>query len=370
MIDNFKAEEIGGSIGTLFTKIGTFLKKSFGDKDKWQELGGKIADGLDAFFTNFNGSELADGINAFLDAVTTAIGAALQNDKWKGKAATDIHDFITGLDWGKIFELAAPFIVAKAATSSAVSGIGTAIGGKIIGGLSAKLAGGEIASIGTTAGTAVGGAFCAAFLAAAAAAIGYLGVANYIKQTVAAKKEQASAESIANNKERKAAIYTSIYNNTEGKNAFANPKEASSDHLQYVINAVKKPDNITGNKSWSITRQVIDDSLLKKLKIKKYASGGYQDNGDVFVANDGAPEIVGSIGGKSAVVNNNQIIEAVSQGVSNAVAKVMASFSKNDSSKTGNGEVIMTIDGETIGRVVLKQINKIDKRTNPTISVA
>lgn len=48
--------------------------------------------------------------------------------------------------------------------------------------------------------------------------------------------------------------------------------------------------------------------------IKGYASGGYPTRGDLFIANEVAPELVGTINGRTAVANNNEIT-----GISNAV---------------------------------------------------
>ena len=42
-------------------------------------------------------------------------------------------------------------------------------------------------------------------------------------------------------------------------------------------------------------------------KIRAYASGGYPDAGDLFYANENGPEMVGRIGNKTAVANNDQI---------------------------------------------------------------
>ena len=51
-----------------------------------------------------------------------------------------------------------------------------------------------------------------------------------------------------------------------------------------------------------------------------YANGGFPTEGDLFFANEGsAPEMVGRIGGRTAVANNDQIVEGIRQGVYDAV---------------------------------------------------
>ena len=55
-----------------------------------------------------------------------------------------------------------------------------------------------------------------------------------------------------------------------------------------------------------------------------YAEGGYPDTGELFIAREnGIPEMVGSIGGRTAVATNADIVSAVSSGVAEAVASVM-----------------------------------------------
>lgn len=58
--------------------------------------------------------------------------------------------------------------------------------------------------------------------------------------------------------------------------------------------------------------------------IEKFASGGFPEMGQLFIANEAGPELVGNLKGrKTAVVNNDQIVASVSQGVSDAVYNVM-----------------------------------------------
>lgn len=58
---------------------------------------------------------------------------------------------------------------------------------------------------------------------------------------------------------------------------------------------------------------------VPKLNVSWYANGGFPDVGQLFVANEAGPELVGNIGNRTAVANQNQIVEAVSKGVYDAV---------------------------------------------------
>ena len=55
-----------------------------------------------------------------------------------------------------------------------------------------------------------------------------------------------------------------------------------------------------------------------------YASGGFPESGSMFLAGEGgSPEMVGTINGKTAVANSDQIVQAVSSGVYSAVVAAM-----------------------------------------------
>lgn len=60
-------------------------------------------------------------------------------------------------------------------------------------------------------------------------------------------------------------------------------------------------------------------------QIPAYANGGYDiDQGQLFVARERGPEMVGTIDGKTSVANNSQIVESVSLGVERAVSRALA----------------------------------------------
>lgn len=91
----------------------------------------------------------------------------------------------------------------------------------------------------------------------------------------------------------------------------------------------------------------VDTNQLNELKNPKvdsismntgnFASGGFPSVGQMFIAREAGPELVGTIGGRSAVMNNNQIVESVSAGVYSAV--------KNAINSGGSGQVIQVFIG-------------------------
>lgn len=74
-------------------------------------------------------------------------------------------------------------------------------------------------------------------------------------------------------------------------------------------------------------------------KLTAYASGGFVDKGELFIARESGPEMVGKMGTKTTVANNRQIVDGISAGV----AKAMATY--------GNGQqkVVIQADADTEG---------------------
>lgn len=61
-----------------------------------------------------------------------------------------------------------------------------------------------------------------------------------------------------------------------------------------------------------------------------FATGGFPDEGQLFMAREAGPEMVGTMGGRTAVANNDQIVEGIRQGVYDAVSAAMAQNNSDD----------------------------------------
>lgn len=61
-----------------------------------------------------------------------------------------------------------------------------------------------------------------------------------------------------------------------------------------------------------------------KGKIGTFAKGGYPDEGQMFIANEKGPELVGNIGGRTAVANNDMIVQAIENASYRGMAMAMA----------------------------------------------
>ena len=84
-------------------------------------------------------------------------------------------------------------------------------------------------------------------------------------------------------------------------------------------------------------------SSIPKLNVEWYAQGGFPDVGQMFIAREAGPELVGSINGRTAVANNDQIVAAVSQGVYSAVVAAMG-----NNNGSGEQNVNVYLDGKQI----------------------
>lgn len=95
---------------------------------------------------------------------------------------------------------------------------------------------------------------------------------------------------------------------------------------------------------------------IPKLDIKWYADGGFPAEGEMFVAREAGPEMVGSIGNRTAVANNDQIVESVSQGVYRAVTQAM-------SQSGGNQVVEAKVNDKVLFEVVVSRNRQETIRT-------
>ena len=65
---------------------------------------------------------------------------------------------------------------------------------------------------------------------------------------------------------------------------------------------------------------------MVEVTIPKLADGGFVDEGQLFIAREAGAEMVGAIGRKTAVANNDQIVEGITAGVTVANDGVIAAI--------------------------------------------
>lgn len=87
----------------------------------------------------------------------------------------------------------------------------------------------------------------------------------------------------------------------------------------------------------------------------RMASGGYPSTGQMFIAREAGPELVGTIGNRTAVVNNDQIVASVSAGVAQAVASVLGGGG-------GATEVNVYMDSQSVAKAAFKGQQRLKRR--------
>lgn len=113
----------------------------------------------------------------------------------------------------------------------------------------------------------------------------------------------------------------------------------------------------------------VDPALKRRLKgqstwadissfgIFGYADGGFPDYGDLFIANEQGPELVGTIGNRTAVANSSSIETAIY----NAVRSAM---SDSTGGQSADIHVTVDIDGDTVGETVARYNAVRNRRLN------
>lgn len=89
---------------------------------------------------------------------------------------------------------------------------------------------------------------------------------------------------------------------------------------------------------------------IPKLSVSWYAGGGFPSVGELFVAREAGPEMVGKMGSRTTVANNQQIVDGISEGVYAAVLAAMRQ------SESNGGQVVnVYLDGRQITASVEKR---------------
>lgn len=96
---------------------------------------------------------------------------------------------------------------------------------------------------------------------------------------------------------------------------------------------------------------------LPKLRVDWYATGGFPDKGDLFIANEREPELIGSMGNRSVVANNAQITEGIAQASYSAFKQAL-----QEMRDSFGGDTLVYVGDTQITDIVTKKKNIRDKR--------
>ncbi|MCD8201747.1 MAG: hypothetical protein LUD47_06770 [Clostridia bacterium] len=93
--------------------------------------------------------------------------------------------------------------------------------------------------------------------------------------------------------------------------------------------------------------------------ITGFANGGFPDEGQLFIANEAGPELVGTMGGHTAVANNDQIVEGIKQGVREAL----------EESNVGGGDITVQFvqDGQIKASKIISAAERANQRAGKVV---
>ena len=96
-------------------------------------------------------------------------------------------------------------------------------------------------------------------------------------------------------------------------------------------------------------------------QVGMYASGGFPSKGEMFIMNEEEPEWIGNLGGRTAVMNKDQVVQSV-------LSLVDKSTNALSSSRSEQSQVVnLYADDILLGKAVIKSINKTSLATGLTI---
>lgn len=127
--------------------------------------------------------------------------------------------------------------------------------------------------------------------------------------------------------------------------------------IQYILQNFKMPSfHITG---WENTDLVLGPGMSYPISLPNlgfFANGGFPKSGQLFFANEAGPELVGTMGGRTAVANDDQIVAGIEAGVFRAMTSAM-------NGQNGEREIRVYLDGKEIGAASRRYERSVNRVT-------
>ena len=102
-------------------------------------------------------------------------------------------------------------------------------------------------------------------------------------------------------------------------------------------------------------------SFTSIFSVNGYASGGLPDAGELFIANERGPELVGSLNGHSAVANNGQIEAGIEEAAYRGFVRAISSGGNR------GGDVVLNINGRVFARATYKDYQAAARETGGSL---
>lgn len=98
-----------------------------------------------------------------------------------------------------------------------------------------------------------------------------------------------------------------------------------------------------------------------------YAKGGFPNIGEMFVARENGPEMVGRMGRRNAVANNNQIVDGIRAGVYEAMVNALESFSGGGNGQNTEVKIYLEGDSKKLFKVIRTEGQDYQKSTGKPV---
>lgn len=132
---------------------------------------------------------------------------------------------------------------------------------------------------------------------------------------------------------------------------------AAVEQVNQAVARLQYPDVSKLNVDFSKIKTTAD--YMKAIGL--YASGGFPEQGQLFIANESGPEMIGTMNGRTAVANNDQIVQGIYRGVYDAMMAV--------GSSNGGNTTIQIVDpyGEVKSETIINAADRRNRRDGKTV---
>lgn len=340
-IDAFNPDTVAAALDNAINGVLIFVENAL-DVKKAKELGKKIGETVAKFLAGISPDDFAGAVNDICESIIGFItGFFSDGGQWK-KAFANIGEAAKKIDWASLAGVAI-LAIAPALVGSFVNEFGRQLLKTSV----AALIGNPTAIIYVIMG---------------------LCIAAIVKNLWDSRKEIGAAL-------EKLGKHLAGIAKTVGEWIIA-PFKAIWDDLKTIADGVidlakKAWDGIKSLFGGDSDNKATDlyatpTSAAYAIPYTKHAAGGFVSDGQLFLARESGPEMVGQIGGQTAVANNGQIVQAVSAGVAKAVANVLTSYQGGESD---GGELAIYLDGEQVYRGLAKARDRYGARTGAAAQV-
>lgn len=355
---NLVGKTIAEGLNTAIEFAYTFVKEF-----NWESFGKAISDSLSGVFQNLDwakaGRTLSDSFIGVLNSLSTALDEADWESLGKG-----IGDFITNIDWFGVF------VGLEKVISDAVIGaleLGAGFAKSIIDGIEDIDWGNVMNNALELANKAWEHLQAIATIKVELIKYGWNKLSEFVGSKVQVaieltKKGWSKLSSFVGNKVN---VGISLV-----KKGWSKLSSFVGTAVSVGVKLAKK--GWTKIKEWlGITKDFVLKFKLPKIKVnwgektvgnftikyptgfKTYAKGGFPNTGEMFIANEAGPEIVGRIGNRNAVANAEQITTAIAKSVGPAVYNgVLAAMMRSNGNKAQQILVTLEANAKGIFRVV------------------